>query len=183
MLDTLYRQTERLAGVLALVGLAGLLLLSMMVVADIILRAVLDYPLQGVNDIYAMVMAVVIAACIPNSLLAKQNISIEVIGTAFGGRVRSALESFASAAVLLFFVLLAWKFFPYSTSVTESHEKTWVLQWPIGPWWWVATGLFCISALAQFMVLLSDLSRLIWPSRPALGGDGLHANENTDGNF
>lgn len=183
MLDILYKQTERLAGALALAGLAGLLLLSIMVTADIILRAVADYPLQGVNDIYAMVMAVVIAACIPNSLLAKQNISIEVIGTALGGRMRSALEAFASAAVLLFFVLLAWKFFPYSASISASHEKTWVLQWPVGPWWWVATALFCVSVLAQFMVLLSDLAKLIWPSRPALGGDGIHANENTDGNF
>ena len=183
MLNRLYRLTETLAHTLALVGLSGLLLLSIMVVADIILRAVADYPLQGVNDVYAVVMAVVIAACIPNALLAKQNISIEVIGEAFGGRIRSGLESFASAAVLLFFVLMAWKFFPYSASITASGQKTWVLQWPVGPWWWVATGLFCVSVLAQAMVLAADVSRLIWPSRPPLGGPGIHASETTDGSF
>lgn len=183
MLDKFYNLTEKVARILALVGLAGLLVLAIMVVADIILRAVFEYPLQGVNDVYAMVMAIVIAAAIPHSLLAKQNISIEVIGEALGGRTRAALESFASAAVLLFFCLLTWKFVPYSASITASGEQTWVLKLPVGPWWWAATGLFLISVISQFMVLVADVTRLIWPNRAGLGGDGIHAFENSDGSF
>lgn len=170
LLNVIRRFTEKLSGMLALLGLAGLLLLSIMVTADIILRAVIDYPLHGVNDIYAMVMAVVIAACIPNALLTKQNISIEIIGETFGGVIQRFLNVFASAAVLLFFVLMTWKFFPYSADISASGEKTWVLHWPVGPWWWVATSLFCVSVLAQIMVLITDLARLINPTTTVIDG-------------
>lgn len=169
-----HRLTERLAHLLALVGFTGLLILATMVVADITLRAVADYPLQGVNDVAAVVMAVVVSACIPNSLLARQNISIEVLGQAIGGRARYALDLFASIAVLVFFGLLTWQFIPYSASVTASGEETWVLKWPVGPWWWAATGCFAVAVLAQSMVALTDLSRLMgWvdatPPQPEIG--------------
>ena len=154
------RLTEHLAHYLALVGFTGLLVLAIMVALDIILRAVIDFPLKGVNDVAAIVMAVVISACIPQSLLIKQSISIEVLGDLLGGRAQLMLNAFASLAVLLFFGLLTWKFIPYAASVTASGERTWVLKWPIGPWWWVATGFFAASVLVQFMVVLSDLARL-----------------------
>lgn len=183
MLDRLYRWTERLARTLALIGLAGLLVLSIMVVADIVLRAVAGYPLQGVNDVYAVVMAVVIAASIPNALLTKQNISIEVLGAALGGRIGAALESFASAAVLVFFGLLTWKFIPYAASITASGEQTWVLKWPVGPWWWAATVLFFIAVLAQAMVLATDISRMFQPRWPDAGDDDQPGPETSGGSL
>ena len=124
LLATLHRSTERVAHALALVGLAGLLVLSLLVVADISLRALVDYPLQGVNDVYAVLMAVVIAACMPNALLTKQNIAIEVLGETLGGRLRIGLDCFASAATLLFFVLLTWRFVPYAESITASERRS-----------------------------------------------------------
>lgn len=157
----LFQLPERLAYLLALVGFTGLLVLAVMVVADIVLRAVADYPLQGVNDVAAVVMAVVVSACIPNSLLARQNISIEVLGQMIGGRVRHLIDLFASLVVLLFFVLMAWQFTHYSASISASGEQTWVLKWPIGPWWWVATGCFFVSVLAQVLVVSQDAARLL----------------------
>lgn len=180
-LTTFYKQIKRLAHALALVGLAGLLVLALLVVADIVLRALVDYPLQGVNDVYAVLMAVVIAACMPNALLTKQNIAIEVLGETLGGRIRGGLDCFASAATLLFFIMLTWRFVPYADSIAASGQKTWVLKWPVGPWWWAATGLFCIAVLTQAMVLVADITRLIWPERAALGDAGNHAADEADG--
>lgn len=157
----LFQLPEKLAYLLALVGFAGLLILAVMVVADIVLRAVADYPLQGVNDVAAVVMAVVVSACIPNSLLARQNISIEVLGQVIGGRMRYLIDLFASLVVLLFFVLMAWQFIHYSASISASGEQTWVLKWPVGPWWWAATACFFVSVLAQMLVVSQDAARLL----------------------
>lgn len=157
----LFQLPERLAYALALVGFTGLLVLAVMVVADIVLRAVADHPLQGVNDVAAVVMAVVVSACIPNSLLARQNISIEVLGQILGGRVRYAIDLFASLVVLLFFVLMTWQFTQYAASVSASGEQTWVLKWPVGPWWWFATLCFAVSVLAQILVVSQDAARLL----------------------
>jgi TRAP-type C4-dicarboxylate transport system permease small subunit len=173
IVTALHTLTGRLARALALAGLAGLLVLSITVVADIVLRATLDHPLQGVNDLYAVLMAVVIAACMPNALLTRQNIAIEILGEAldkvWGGRLRAALDCFASAATLAFFGMLVWQFIPYAASVSASGQKTWVLKWPVGPWWWAATALFAVAVLAQVMVFLADLSRLLWPHRAPPG--------------
>ena len=107
-----------------------------------------------------ILMAVVVAACIPNALLRKQNISIEVLGDLLGGRAQLMLNAFASLAVLLFFGLLTWKFIPYAASVTASQQTTWVLKLPVGPWWWVATGCLAVAVLAQLAVLITDLGYL-----------------------
>ncbi|MEM9393349.1 MAG: TRAP transporter small permease subunit [Pseudomonadota bacterium] len=160
-LNRLQRFTERLAHALALVGFTGLLILAIMVVVDITLRRLFDYPLQGVNDVAAVVMAVVVSACIPNSLLARQNISVDVLGTILGGKAHLAINLFASLAVLLFFALMTWQFIPYAASITARGEQTWVLKWPVGPWWWVATIFFVVAVVAQAMVALVDLRRLM----------------------
>lgn len=160
MYKILSRFTQRLAHILALAGFAGLLILAIMVTLDILLRFFFAYPLQGVNDVSAVVMAVVIAACIPKCLLLKQNISIEVLGTMAPRPVQLALNLFASVAVLVFFALMARQFVPYSQAITESGEKTWVLGLAVGPWWWVATGCLAVAVLAQIVVVLGDLRAL-----------------------
>lgn len=157
MYRTFHSLTEKVAHILALLGFSGLLILSIMVVLDIILRNLFDFPLKGVNDISAVVMAVVISACIPQSLLIKQSISVEVLGQAIGGRLNLFLNAFASLAVFVFFALLVTQIFPYAASLTSSGEKTWVLHWPVGPWWYVAACCFFVSALAQALVLIDDL--------------------------
>lgn len=154
---TFHKFTERVAHLLALLGFSGLLILSIMVVLDILLRSLFDFPLKGVNDVSAVVMAVVIAACIPQSLLIKQSISVTVLGQVIGGRFELLLNAFASLAVLVFFTLLVSQFYPYAASLTSSGEKTWVLQWPTGPWWYVASACFTVSAVVQALVLIDDL--------------------------
>ncbi len=157
MYRAFHRLTERSAHFLALLGFSGLLILSIMVVLDILLRWVADYPLKGVNDVSAVVMAVVIAACIPQSLLIKQSIVVDVLGKMLGRRFNLLLNAFASLAVLVFFVLLVTQFFPYAASLTSSGEKTWVLKWPVGPWWYVASACFTVSAIAQALVFIDDV--------------------------
>lgn len=170
MYDTLGRLTGRLTHILALAGFAGLLILAMMVALDILLRFFFDYPLQGVNDVSAVVMAVVIAACIPKCLMLKQNISIEVLGSMSPRPVQLLLNLFASAAVLVFFVLMVWQFIPYSAAITASGEKTWVLGWPVGPWWWVSTAFLSVAVLAQALVTLNDFRALLGLGWVSSGG-------------
>lgn len=160
MYTMLRHMSERLTHFLALAGFLGLLILAMMVTADILLRFFFDAPLQGVNDVSALVMAVVIAACIPQCLALKQNISIEVLGSMAPRPVQLALNLFSSLAVLLFFALMVWQFIPYAQATTASGEKTWVLGWPVGPWWWVATGFLGVAVLAQLVVMLGDVRAL-----------------------
>lgn len=145
------------ARVLALIGFAGLLLLAVLTTLDVSLRWGFSYPIQGVNDVSSVVMAAVIAACIPANLKNKQSISVDVLGKALGGRVRRGLDAFASLCTAIFIGLMAWQFIPYTAGLFENGQRTWVLEWPVWPWWAFATGCTMLALAVQVFVLLSDM--------------------------
>lgn len=162
MHEAIHKLAHTIARYLALLGFTGLLVLSILVVADILLRTLIGYPLKGVNDISAMVMALVISACIPQSLFIKQSISVEVLGDVLGGRGKLVLDMIASLAVLVFFSLMAWQLLPYAASITASGERTWVLRWPVGPWWYAAAACFVFSAVVQLLVVIDDVLSVLY---------------------
>ncbi|WP_010139806.1 TRAP transporter small permease [Oceanicola sp. S124] len=168
-MNMVWNRSMSLARGLALLGFVGLLVLALMTTLDVGLRWLFKAPIQGVNDVSSVVMAVVISACIPANLAMKQNIRVEVFG-ALGGRwLDRLLEVLSSALTMVFILLIAWQFVPYALSLHENGDRTWVLGWPVWPWWSVATVMVCLAAFVQAMVLLLDLMALFGgqdPHRP-----------------
>lgn len=148
------------ARALALIGFFGLLVLASMTTLDVLLRWLLNAPLQGVNDVSAVVMAVVIAACIPANLAMKQNITVEVIGAMGGPRLQRLFDAFASLLTMIFIALIAWQFVPYASGLRETGERTWVLAWPVWPWWTATSVMMVLAAIVQALVLVTDLVAL-----------------------
>jgi TRAP-type transport system small permease protein len=146
--------------VIALIGLFGLLALACMTTLDILLRWLFRAPIHGVNDVSSVVMAVVIAACIPANLAMKQNISVEVLGSFGGVRFRRFLNVVASICTLVFIVLMAWRFLPYAEGLRQTGDRTWVLGWPVWPWWMASTALIMLAAIVQVMVTALDVIAL-----------------------
>ena len=145
--------------VLALIGFCGLLLLALMTSVDVLARWLLNMPLHGVNDLSAVALAVIIAACLPANLAERQNITVELVGNGLGGRSKACLDAFGSFATLVFVSLMAWRFVLYSQEIASSGQTTWVLKLPIAPAWWIATGFLILSIPTQLMVLGSDLKK------------------------
>lgn len=173
---------RRLAGaarVTALIGFFGLLLLAGMTTLDVILRWLFQAPIHGVNDVSSVVMAVVIAACIPANLAMKQNITVEVFGNIAGPRVQQALAAFASFLTLIFIALIAWRFVPFTQGLHDTGDRTWVLGWPIWPWWLVSTVLMIFSMVVQAMVTAADLVAL-FAGAPASADAGHETPGSTD---
>lgn len=161
-----WRRTVQFTRLLALVGFFGLLVLAVMTALDITLRWLFDAPLHGVNDVSALVMAVVIAACLPANLAERQNITIEFLGNALGPRAKAALDAFGGLATLLFVALVAWRFTIYAREIGASGQTTAVLGLRAAPWWWLATALLLLSVPVQAMVVLTDLRRVRAPPDP-----------------
>ncbi|MBR9764709.1 MAG: TRAP transporter small permease [Rhodobacteraceae bacterium] len=164
-MNMVWNRSMSLARGLALLGFVGLLVLALMTTLDVGLRWLFKAPIQGVNDVSSVVMAVVISACIPANLAMKQNIRVEVFGALGGLWLHRLLEALSSLLTMIFILLMAWQFVPYALSLYENGDRTWVLGWPVWPWWSVATVMVCLAALVQAMVLLLDLLAL-------LGGHG-----------
>lgn len=154
-----WQRMLKVSRAMALIGFLGLLILALMTSIDITSRAMFGAPLHGVNDVSAIVMAIVIAACVPANLAARQNITVEFLGNMLGRRGKAFLDGFGGLFTLGFIALMAWQFIPYSMEVTQSGQTTWVLKLPIAPGWWIATVLLVISVPVQFVVVLFDFSR------------------------
>lgn len=144
---------------MALVGFFGLLILALMTTLDVLSRWLFSAPIYGVNDVSAIVMAVVIAACLPANLAARQNITVEFLGNLLGWRAKAFLDGLGGLVTLLFVALVAWRFIPYTIEVTDSGQTTWVLKIPIAPGWWIATALLLMSVPVQLTVVIFDFSR------------------------
>lgn len=144
---------------MALIGFFGLLVLALMTTLDIGSRWLFGAPIHGVNDVSAIVMAVVIAACMPANLAARQNITVEFLGNMLGPRGKAFFNGFGGLFTLAFVAVMAWQFIPYSMEVTNSGQTTWVLKLPVAPGWWIATVLLLISVPVQLIVVVLDFSR------------------------
>ena len=145
---------------LALLGFAGLLMLAVMTTVDALLRSFFSAPIHGVNDVSAVVMAVVIASCIPANLADRRNISIEVLGAMLGFRANKLLQLFSSLVVFMVITVMAWQFIPFVEGTYTSERRTWVLAWPIWPWWSVATAFLYYAALIQALNVIKDIASL-----------------------
>ena len=75
-MDRLSEIIRRSTHWLSLVGFVGLFLLAIMSTLDALMRSFFSAPIHGVNDVSAVVMAVVIASCIPANLSGRKNITV-----------------------------------------------------------------------------------------------------------
>ena len=146
---------------LSLLGFVGLFLLALMTTLDALMRSLFSAPIQGVNDVSSVVMAVVIASCIPANLANRRNISVEVLGAVLGARANRVLRLFSSIVVFVFVSLMAWKFVPFTQSIFEGGRRTWVLGWPIWPWWSVATLFLAFAVVIQASNVIHDIVDLL----------------------
>lgn len=180
-MDRLDRFARRGTKWLSLVGFVGLFLLALMTTVDALSRSFFSAPIHGVNDVSAVVMAVVIASCIPANLAERKNISVEVLGSVLGRRADRILRLFSSVVVFLFVSLMAWKFIPYTQGMFESGRRTWVLAWPVWPWWSVATVFVAFAAVIQASNVVHDILDLLRPSRRPHDADFAAASESDKG--
>ena len=153
----LYRRNIRLTRVIALVGLAALLIIALATLVDVGSRWLFAAPIAGVYDLSTLFIAVAMAACFPAALASRQNIRATFLADMMPKRVQLVFEAIAELFTLAFFTLLAWQLVVYSHELLESGETSFILEVPIAPWWIVSTGLFILCVPVQLLVALGAI--------------------------
>lgn len=136
----------RLAERLACAAMAGLLLLAVATVGDIVMRYVFARPIRGFVDIAALAGAVLLAACMPYVLACRGNIAVDALGQRLGGRWRRGLDRFAALVSTAFFALMAWQYLRFAAELHDTAQTIPVLRWAVWPWW--AAVALCIVVAA-----------------------------------
>jgi len=141
---------------IAMIGLACLVILTVATIADVLMRWLFNSPIDGVYDLYKLVIALVIGAFFPITLIERHHIAISFLGGASKPWVNAWLNNFANMSLLLFLLAMSWQLVRYVIEVGDAGETTWILQWPIAPWWGVATICIILCIPVQLFVTIKD---------------------------
>lgn len=143
----------KLAEYLAALGVGGLLLLSMLITGDVLLRFFLNSPIRGLADITMVAAAVLLAACMPHVVATRGNITVDIVGRSIGPRALRALNLFGAVATLLAFIVMAWQCSAYAYDMWSAGETMPTLRWPVWPWWSGVAFMLAVSALTALVIL------------------------------
>ena len=149
--------TGRVSRAIALIGLAGLLLLASATVLDVFMRWLFNRPIVGLNDTYSLFTALVIASCFPLCIFNNGNITIRFIGNIIGPKTKAVLDVIGNLVTLIIFALMAWQLWLYTDQLARDGENTWVLNWPVSPWWRVVTIIILICVPVALVVSIQHM--------------------------
>jgi TRAP-type C4-dicarboxylate transport system permease small subunit len=157
VLNSIERGIQRLALALALTAAAGLLLVAIATMVDVLLRWLLKMPIPGLGEISALFTAVVVAACFPMLIARRGNVTITLVGAALGKPASRFLDAFGALVSALFFSAMTWQYLRFSAEMSSAGESTPILRWPVGPWWWMVTAMIAIAAVIALVVFVREL--------------------------
>jgi len=160
-IDDWERKLGRIARAVALIGLAGLVLIAGLTVADVLGRWLFHMPLNGARDFSQVSIVVVVAACFPAAVIDRQHITIRFFGEWLGPRAAAWFDVFGAALLFLVLAVVAWQFTIYTGELIHENQHTWIVGLQYYPWWIVGTALFAIAALLQFLIVVVQVLRAI----------------------
>jgi TRAP-type C4-dicarboxylate transport system permease small subunit len=145
----------------ALFGMFVLMAFIVLTNVDVLMRWLLNRPINGVADVAPLVIAIVVGALFPYALAERYHIAIEFMGSILSLRLRLWLKATVALVTLVFFTLVAWQIIVYTLDLRASGQTTWVVQIPAAPWWYVVSFFMVLCVFVQLGIFLSDAYRAL----------------------
>lgn len=143
---------------IAVLGLLGLIAVTLVTIIDVLLRWLLSAPIEGLNEVLHLLYAIILASFFPTALIDKSHLSIRFLGAWLGPKISHWLDTFGAFMTTVFFVVVGWQFIVLTQEFFANHESTWVLAWPVAPWWGVTTALLLLCIPVQLIMLFSQIA-------------------------
>ena len=141
----------RLFGTLAAVFLAAMMLLT---VADVVLRAFFNYPIQGMLELIELGLACTIFLALPAVFLRDEHLVVDVIDHLTRPSVVRILDLVGALTSVGVLVVMAWQMVPLARAMHEFGDVTSDLSIP-RIWYWVPVLLGVVaSALATLVFIV-----------------------------
>ena len=138
---------------IAFVAVLSMLVVAGVTIADVILRAVADSPVVGMNELTEVFFAVAIAACFPAGLTQRVHITVDLLADRYGERVTAWLKVLGAVMLFWMFALLAERMGDIAAELTKTADSTTILEIPTWPFLWLVAALVALGALFQAVVV------------------------------
>lgn len=151
MLEALAARCVLIAQRVAFVGVLGMLFIAFATIADVVLRWFFSAPIGGLGELTSMALAVAVSACLPAGAAQGVNLTVDLLGERVAARTAGGLKRFGSVALLVFYVLLAWRVGEYARSLQARDAVTVYLNIPMAPFIWAVAVFLAASAFVQLL--------------------------------
>ncbi len=131
----------------------GLFLVALVTVFDVLMRWFFSQPIHGAMDIAGTVIILIAAASFVAGSSAVAHVSLPVAGYVLGPRARKIFDWIGALSMTVFMGAIAYYLLLHSHEMAEENRQLSVLGWPVAPWWYGATILIGLSALAHLVEL------------------------------
>ncbi|MBL8661968.1 MAG: TRAP transporter large permease subunit [Candidatus Odyssella sp.] len=157
--DAVSRTTTR---AFALLAVAGMLVISLLSTADVLMRFLLNRPIGGFNELAELAMAAIIAGCFPAVLASRRNLTVDFLEAVFSRRQKRILATVSGALGVVFMIVLTWRFAIHAQGLAQRDATTVTLLLPMAPFWWAVVGALAacipVQAIAS-LVHVRDVAR------------------------
>jgi len=154
-LTPIFRLAARIFGSLAAVFLAAMVLLT---VADIALRAIFSYPIQGMLELIELGLACTIFLALPAVFLRDEHLVVDVIDHLVRPGVVRLLDLVGALVSLGVLVVMAWQMLPLARTMHEFGDVTSDLSIP-KIWYWIPVLVGVIASALATLVFILRLKR------------------------
>lgn len=148
----------RLAGGIAMFGVVGMLLIAVVMSLDVlVLRALLNRPIAGSNELTQTVFSIGIAAVLASGFAQRANLRVDVLSRFFGVRGKAWVTAVGSLLTAVLLGFLAWRVFGQATTSAARHSQTIILQIPLAPFQYCIALLIGLCIPVQVIVTMRDV--------------------------
>ena len=144
------------------VGLAVLLLLMLVTVADVIGRYVFDHPIPGTFELTGLMLAMIVFFALGHTQIHRGHVRISMIASFLSPKKGIILDGVIHLVSFSLFSLVAWQLTEHAHRLWAANNVSGVLSWPVYPFVIAAAlgcSLFSLVLLVQFVHALAKLVR------------------------
>ena len=156
-LESIERWNVVLTRRIALIGVAGMLLIALGTITDVMLRWLFNHPLVGFSEIVEVSLAVAIGATFAAGAAGRANLTIDILADHLGGGITNWLNLLGASTLLVLYLLLAWQMGLHASDLQERGAATVYLDLKRSPYIWMVTVLLAATCVAQLAVVLATL--------------------------
>jgi C4-dicarboxylate transporter DctM subunit len=120
----------------------------------VVMRAVFNSPIEGSNELLALIFSVAIAAVLASGIAQKATLEIDFLSNMLRQRTVIWLRAFGAALFFVTLIVLTWRVGDHTYQAYTRGETTNLLVWKIWPYLAVVTALFALCIPIQFLTVL-----------------------------
>ena len=133
-------------------GIASVCLMGMalMTCSDVILRATINKPIFGSEEIVSIFAVLAIGFALPYSQQKDSHVGVEIVVRLLSKKSQEIIRLLTNAFSFLLFILLAWHMFGYARVLRESGEVSMNLELPT--YCFVYALSFCLFVVSLYIL-------------------------------